>query len=212
MQQPWTTAPLVAFDLEGTGSQDGKHEAILEVGIVPLVDGRPDMARSYQSTVNPGRRIARRPWISPGLTNESLAGAPPLDAVAPELVARLDGAFIVGHNVAVDWRLLSRRCPTVRPAALIDTLKLAWVAAASHERSLTALLSAHGLTNEVTALVGHETPHRALWDATGAALLLAALVGRLPGGSAFTVAHLHHVAGLPLNGGADATDDALLLF
>ncbi|MGW4639524.1 3'-5' exonuclease [Sphaerisporangium sp. NPDC004334] len=212
MQQPWTTAPLVAFDLEGTGSQDSDNEAILEVGVVPLVDGRPDMAGSYQSTVNPGRRIARRPWISPGLTNESLAVAPPLDAVAPELVARLDGAFIVGHNVAVDWRLLSRRCPAVRPAALIDTLKLARTAAANRELSLTALLSAFGLTDEVTALVGRQTPHRALWDATGAALLLAELVCRLPRGSALTIARLHHAAGLPLNVESDKTGDALLLF
>ncbi|MDP9849668.1 hypothetical protein J2853_008879 [Streptosporangium lutulentum] len=37
MHTHWTTAPLVAFDLEGTGGQDHGHEAILEVGVVPAV-------------------------------------------------------------------------------------------------------------------------------------------------------------------------------
>ncbi|MEU4403636.1 3'-5' exonuclease [Streptosporangium sp. NPDC023963] len=76
--QPWTTAPLVAFDLEGTGGQDHEHELILEVGVVPLVDGRPDMRGAYNSTVNPGRRVQHRPWSSPGLTDDALSLAPPL--------------------------------------------------------------------------------------------------------------------------------------
>ncbi|WP_440063755.1 3'-5' exonuclease [Streptosporangium sp. OZ121] len=194
--QPWTAARLVAFDLEGTGSQDREDEAILEVGAVPLPGGRPDVQGAYDSIVNPGRHIPRRPWSPPGLTNDVLASAPSLEHITPELTALLDGAYIVGHNVHVDWRLLSLRCPGIRPAALIDTLKLA---RRVHEgkRSLTALLDRYQLTDEVTKLVGGQ-PHRALWDAAGAGLLLGKLLGDLPGGGALTVAGLRDVAGSPL--------------
>ncbi|WP_017622946.1 3'-5' exonuclease [Nocardiopsis chromatogenes] len=74
--QPWTHAPLVAVDLEGTGAQDKEHEAILEVALVPLHGGSPNMARAWETLVNPGRPVPKRPWISPGLTDEVLADAP----------------------------------------------------------------------------------------------------------------------------------------
>ncbi|MFC4586394.1 3'-5' exonuclease [Sphaerisporangium corydalis] len=111
--QMWSTAPLVAFDLEGTGSQDRENEAILEVGVVPLVDGSPDVAHTYHSIVNPGRRIPRRPWSPPGLTSDMLALGPTLDHILPELVARLDGAYIVGSTVK-PWMSLAncRYCST----------------------------------------------------------------------------------------------------
>ncbi|WP_329429022.1 3'-5' exonuclease [Streptosporangium sp. NBC_01495] len=201
--QPWTAAHLVAFDLEGTGSQDRDDEAILEVGAVPLRDGRTHLQDAYHSIVNPGRHIPRRPWSSPGLTNDVLASAPSLEHITPELTARLDGAYIVGHNVHVDWRLLSLRCPGIRPAGLIDTLKLARrIHEGKQPRSLTALLDRYQLTNEVTQLVGGQ-PHRALWDAAGAGLLLGKLLGDLPGGGALTVVELRDVAGSSLGDGGE---------
>jgi DNA polymerase III subunit epsilon len=212
--QPWTDAPLIAFDLEGTGAQDRGDEAILEVGVVPLDGGRPHMAGGFHSPVNPGRRIPRRPWISPGLTDDTLAAAPSLDVIATELADRLDGAYIVGHNVGVDWRLLSARCPGIRPAALIDTLKLARLArTGTPGRSLTSLLGHYGLTEEVTRLTGGGQPHRALWDATGAALLLPTLIGELLHGAHLSVAGLRRAAGLPLNESqADGPEKLNLLF
>ena len=40
----WTTAPLVALDLEGSGAQDRDNEAILEIAVVPITAGQPDTA------------------------------------------------------------------------------------------------------------------------------------------------------------------------
>ncbi|GAA3844083.1 hypothetical protein GCM10022226_78960 [Sphaerisporangium flaviroseum] len=211
--QPWTAAPLVAFDLEGTGGQDRENEAILEVGVVPLEVGRPDMAGGYHSLVNPGRRIPRRPWISPGLTDDTLAAAPPVDVVAPQLAARLDRGYIVGHNIGVDWRLLSARCPGIRPAALIDTLKLArLVGRGTSGRSLTVLLDHYRLTEEVTRLTSGGQPHRALWDATGAALLLAALIGDLPRTTDLTVVGLRQAAEVLLDESRSYGAEQFLLF
>jgi len=53
--QPWTTAPLVALDLEGSGAQDHDDEAILEIAIVPIAAGQPDVPAAYTTLINPGR-------------------------------------------------------------------------------------------------------------------------------------------------------------
>lgn len=107
----WNDAPLVALDLEGTGAQDREHEAILEIATVPIVQEQPSLPAAYTTLINPERPVPRRPWISPGLTDDLLAQAPTLEEVAPTLTPRLDGRVIVGHNIGVDWRLqaLSQR-------------------------------------------------------------------------------------------------------
>jgi DNA polymerase-3 subunit epsilon/exodeoxyribonuclease X len=174
----WTAANLVALDLEGSGAQDRDHEAILEIAVVPMSDGGPAVADAYATLINPGRPVPRRPWISPGLTNEALADAPVLAAVELTLAEHLNGYLVVGHNIGVDWRLLHRLCPSIQPAGLIDTLGIArrlWPGRRSGS-SLTALLGHFSLTGQVDSLVPGGQPHRALWDATATAILLGSLV------------------------------------
>ncbi|WP_202638694.1 3'-5' exonuclease [Bailinhaonella thermotolerans] len=172
---------MIAVDLEGSGAQDGEHEAILEIALVPLVHGHPSPADSYHTLINPGRPLPRRPWTSPGLTNEALKDAPPLEQIEPELTTRLADSTIVGHNVTVDWRLLRRRCPNVQPAALLDTLRLARICLPDGQRKgLQPLLEHYGLVQRVDELASDSQPHRALWDAFGAALLLFELIHSAP--------------------------------
>jgi DNA polymerase III epsilon subunit-like protein len=172
---------LVAIDLEGSGAQDRDHEAILEIALVPIVNWQPDMTRSYCTLVNPQRPIPRRPWISPGLTDDSLRTAPTIATVEPDIAHRVNGKYLVGHNVGVDWRLLRRRCPTITPAGLIDTLRLARKIDPKAQHGLTALLVRYELVKQVDCLAPGSTPHQALWDAAGSALLLTTLATRLSG-------------------------------
>ncbi|WP_018253025.1 3'-5' exonuclease [Salinispora mooreana] len=194
---PWHQADLVALDLEGSGAQDRDHEAILEIALVPLAAGQPVAAEAYATLVNPGRPIPVRPWIPPGLSNDVLSHARPLTAIEPELADRISGRWLVGHNIGVDWRLLHRRCPSIAPAGLIDTLRLARAYRIdAGGNSLTRLLEHLDLTATVTRAVPDGQPHRALWDATGAAILLGGLVTRRwPAGVA--LAGLCAVAALP---------------
>lgn len=195
---PWTDAPLVALDLEGSGAQDCDNEAILEIALMPLSGGRPMLEGAYTTVINPGRPIPRRPWISPGLTNTVLARAPSLEEIEPDLAARLDGRILVGHNVGVDWRLLHRRCPAIKPASLIDTLRLArHLYPDVKGKGLTTLLERHHLTAEVAELVPGSQPHRAAWDAAAVALLLTTLIAELPDTTA-TIGDLQGIAGLRL--------------
>jgi hypothetical protein len=59
-QGDWTTAPLIALDLEGSGAQDRDNEAILEIAVVPITAGHPDISAAYSTLINPGRTIPRR--------------------------------------------------------------------------------------------------------------------------------------------------------
>lgn len=176
--QDWTTAPLVALDLEGSGAQDRDDEAILEIAVVPITAGQPDLPAAYTTLVNPGRVIPRRPWISPGLTTALLSAAPGPADVGQELARRVNGHIMVGHNVGVDWRLLHRRYPGITPLALIDTLRLARHLKLGTRNSLSTLTDLLGITPQVGRLAPVSQPHRALWDTVATALLLPALIAR----------------------------------
>jgi len=173
---PWANAPLTAVDLEGSGAQDREDEAILEIAVVPLAISLPDVGAAYTTLINPGRPIPRRPWISPGLTSAVLATAPDPADVEPELARRINGRFIVGHNIGVDWRLLHRRYPQITPVGLIDTLRLARYLKLGTKNSLGTLIEAMALTPRVEELAPDSQPHRALWDTIATALLLAGLI------------------------------------
>jgi len=109
----------------------------------------------------------------------------------------------------VDWRLLHRRCPSVQPAGLIDTLRLARHAHPNlRQKSLGALTEHYTLTDQVTGLAPNSQPHRALWDTTAAALLVAALINDLPNSKSLSFAELQHISGLELPGSRQYPNDA----
>lgn len=165
---------IVAIDLEGTGPQDADDEAILEIALVPLAaDLEPDMTSAFTTLLNPGRLLSERTWISPGITDATLSCAPLLRHVQPQVAALIDGAHLVGHSVRVDWNLLRRKLPGLRPAGLLDTLRLARARNGPSGNGLGNLVARYGLTEAVTRRVPGGKPHRALWDAVACALLLA---------------------------------------
>jgi DNA polymerase III epsilon subunit-like protein len=204
---------LVALDLEGSGAQDRDQEAILEIAVVPIRNWQPDLANAYHTLIDPGRVIPRRPWISPGLTNTALRQAPPLTAVEPELARRINGRHLVGHNIGVDWRLLHRRCPTITPDGLVDTLRLARrVRPPAKGMSLSALVEDFDLTEMVNQAAAGSVPHRALWDTVAAALLLRALASEAFGGSPpldALLAHSEDPTGESVPGTAGASQPSL---
>jgi DNA polymerase III subunit epsilon len=176
--RPWHDTAIIALDLEGSGAQDRDAEAILELAAVPLTHGQPDLDQAFTSLVNPGRPVPQRPWISPGLTDATLSSAPALEQTAPRLADLIDGRWLLGHNIHVDWRLLSRHLPALRPAGLLDTLALARTMDFP-DRSLSGLVERLRLRETMHAAAGSSQPHRAYWDAVATAYLLPKLVYRL---------------------------------
>ena len=177
---PWRhAATLVAVGLEGSGPQDGDAEVIVEVAAVRLADGIPWMSTSFSTLIDPQRRIRRGPWTTAGVTDQALAIAPSLGHVTPSLMRLLADTILVGHNIGADRRLLHRHLPTLHVDGFIDTLVLARWRLGPTDAGLPATLETFGLTGRVNAAAPAGQPHRALWEAVGAAVLLEELVRRL---------------------------------
>lgn len=202
----WGSANLVAVDLEGSGPQDPHGESILEIALVPIRAGTPDLDRAYTTLINPERRIRRGPWISPGLTNNALAVAPTLPTVIPKITEMVTGAVLVGHNVTVDWRLIHAHVPAAQPAALLDTLRLAKARRPDLKKghSLGAWIERLDLADTITAAAPDSQPHRALWDTIAAAELLRTLMRDTPPHQ-HSLTALLAIAGQPLTGKPEPT-------
>jgi DNA polymerase III subunit epsilon len=90
------------FDTETTGF--GKNDRIIEIAIVLLdVDSRQP-ADEFDTLINPGRDVGRTDIH--GITPSMLSDAPTFDEILPGIQERLDGAILVGHNLAFDVRML----------------------------------------------------------------------------------------------------------
>ncbi|MEU8813759.1 hypothetical protein [Actinoplanes sp. NPDC048796] len=78
-------------------------------GTVPPVDhGASGRARPRRKLAEPARR-----------------GEAAFDEIRGDLLARLAGVYLVGHNIGVDWRMLHWHLPELSVAGLIDTHRLA---------------------------------------------------------------------------------------
>lgn len=168
-----TDVSFVIIDLETTGTRPGKDK-ITEVGAVRLRGLREEA--TFHSLINPFRRIPPRIVELTGITQTMVARAPRVEDVLPELLDFLQGAVLVGHNIAFDLGFLNheltRLCGKRLGRGSIDTLPLS--------RRLTSGLPNHRLSTVAEALGAPETPaHRALADARATAYVLSTLAGRL---------------------------------
>jgi DNA polymerase-3 subunit epsilon/ATP-dependent DNA helicase DinG len=148
----------VALDLETTGL-DPQSDRVIEVGAVRI--GAEGEDAEFSSLVNPGRGLS--PFIErlTGITSSEVATAPPLEAIAGDLVRFLEGAVLVGHNIEFDLDFL-------RSAGLIDGGEA--IDTAVFARLLLPELKSYGLADVADALgLPGEGHHRALADARLAA-------------------------------------------
>jgi DNA polymerase III subunit epsilon len=95
---------LVVLDFETTGLSPLQGDRVIEVGAVLLLDG--EIAGRFQSLANPGRRVSRFIEEYTGITNEMLAGAPPVGEVMGRFADFIDGHHLAAHNAGFDSRFL----------------------------------------------------------------------------------------------------------
>ena len=101
-----STGPTYAvFDVETSGLSSKWHR-ILQIGVV-VVDADGTVLREWSSYVKPFLGQVGATHIH-GLTRQGLRNAPTFRAIAPELVATLNGSTIVAHNIGFDWAFLRR--------------------------------------------------------------------------------------------------------
>ena len=156
------------LDVETTGIFPTRHDRIVEVAVVVVeADGR--IQDEYSSLVNPNRDVG--PTRVHGIAASDVASAPSFQTIAGDVLDRLRGTIVVGHNVRFDASFVRAECersglalpafPTLCTLGLVSTLGLSVAS-----RKLVDCCEAVG--------VGLHGAHSALGDARATAGLLTA--------------------------------------
>src|SRR5206468_4340910 len=98
-QQLLDETDFVVLDTETTGLRPGP-DRIIEVAGIRLRGG--EAMDSFQSLVNPGRRLPSFIVKFTGITQEMVSSAPSAAQVFPDFFTFIEGATLVGHNVGFD--------------------------------------------------------------------------------------------------------------
>jgi len=118
-------AAYAVFDCETTGTDPAVDE-IVSLAVVRLDADGAETAR-YTRLVRPSRPIPAEATAVHGITDEDVAGAPRFAAIGEELLALLDGAVFVAHNVSFDLptvqHAFARAGIAYRPPAAACTLE-----------------------------------------------------------------------------------------
>lgn len=119
---------FVAVDLETTGL-DPERDAILSIGLVDIEKFSIELAGARHLLLCPDRAIPERSAIVHHITDDDAAAGTALEAVLPEVLARLSGKVLVAHHARLDLAFLDRACRRLYGAGLllpvVDTQQLA---------------------------------------------------------------------------------------
>ena len=116
---------IVCFDIETTGLKV-TQEAITEIGAVRLRNG--EIVETFQTFVDPERRLTPEIIGLTGITDEMLRGAPKLKDALTAFLAFAGGAPLAAHNAEFDISFIRagcRKCGIPFEPTYIDTLILA---------------------------------------------------------------------------------------
>ncbi len=104
MKQPRRPLACVALDMEMTGR--GEANEIIEIGAVKFEGTR--IVDRFSSLVRPSKPVSPSVSALTGIRQDELHAAPPLDEVAPRLMAFVGSLPIVGQSIHFDLDLLAR--------------------------------------------------------------------------------------------------------
>ena len=116
---------IVCFDIETTGLKV-TQEAITEIGAVRLRNG--EIVETFQTFVDPERRLTPEIIGLTGITDDMLRGAPKLKDALTAFLAFAGGAPLAAHNAEFDISFIRagcRKCGIPFEPTYIDTLILA---------------------------------------------------------------------------------------
>lgn len=120
--------PMVAIDLETTGLNP-RRDAILSIGLVHIDDWGIRLDSAWHRIVRIDRAIPGESAAIHQITDDQAAAGEPIEALLPEVLARLAGRPLVVHYSPVEQNFLDAACrrlygaPFVAP--IIDTLEIA---------------------------------------------------------------------------------------
>ncbi|MCM2972518.1 3'-5' exonuclease [Larsenimonas suaedae] len=183
--RPIGETPMVAFDLETTGLDAGRHD-IVSIGLVPFTLSRIAMKESRYWVVAPRRQLSNESVTFHHITHSEIDGAPDLGDVLGEVLSVMKGRLPVVHYRHVERPFLDgairERLGEGAVFPLIDTMSLearrhrrrrwVWVRRLMGRPPASIRLHESRLRYNLPAYQGHH----ALTDALSTAELLQAQV------------------------------------
>jgi len=200
-QQLLDETDFVVLDTETTGLRPGPNR-IIEVAGIRLHGG--EAIDSFQSLVNPGRRLPAFIVQFTGITQEMVASAPPTQAILPGFLRFIDGATLVGHNLGFDIGFLSYEAQLLGysfPIDGLDTIPLARRFLPGLRRFKLDLVAQY-----LDIYIANR--HRALGDARVTAAIFGKLLERAHAEGIHTLGHLRRRLQLPVAWSGDITQAA----
>lgn len=169
---PIASQRYVVFDLESTGLQPSRGDAMVSIGAVLVRDAAP--ADRFHTLVNPGRPIPAASQRYHGISDAMVTDAPGPDAALSAFAEFCGDAVLVAHNAAFDQTLLHmaefRGAPALPNPVLCSMVVSRWLDPQERDHSLDGLCGRLGIV-----IPGR---HDALGDAEATAALWIHLLAR----------------------------------
>ncbi|WP_157211966.1 3'-5' exonuclease [Sinorhizobium sojae] len=170
----------VVFDTETTGLLPEQGDEIVQIAAVRIVNGKRVEGETFETLVNPGRRIPAASSAVHRITDAMVEDAPGVAEVVRRFHRFCDGAVLVAHNAPFDMEFLYRRENELRISftnPILDTVLLsAVVFGRQHAHTLDALCQRLGVS--LTEAVRHTAMGDAVATADAFLRLQAIIAGR----------------------------------
>lgn len=108
MQLSMALDEYVVFDFETTGLSPWGGDEVIEIAAMRIFGDQLDEQNYFHTLVNPKRLIAPEATRINGITNEMVAGAPPIEKVFPEFLDFLGSSWLVAQNAKFDMSFVSK--------------------------------------------------------------------------------------------------------
>lgn len=119
---------ITIFDTETTGLEPKNGDRIVEIAAARIKHGK--IIATFQSLINPQRKISEAAFAVNKITQEMLQDAPGIDKVLPEFMEFVGGSYLCSYNAAFDidflkneLELLGQKIPD--EIIIVDVLKMA---------------------------------------------------------------------------------------